>query len=256
MMNYMPIMPIGMLDLLYESNTKNVFILPQFFEHDKYREFYESHKWNNVIIDNALYEKDASIPFDKMIEFADTIDSKRTFLVGSEDLDSGVKTAAMTLSDVDLHGAIGNNWEMMTILHKHPNEMKEQYRLLKDQNLDTLPLGISIFSFRCGYDRAALAKFVGVDMSNYVHAFGLDNILEFMNLRDAGFNSVDSSIAATASVNNIQLWTDKCWEIDRRVDKSVKRVDLTCDAFEDRYRSNAFNNICDIQSFVKNGTIY
>ena len=256
MMNYMPIMPIGMLDLLDETHTKDVFILPQFFKYDKYREFYTSRKWNNVIIDNALYENDASIPFDQMIEFADDINSSRTFIVGSENLDSGVMTAAMTISDVDLYGDRGNNWEMMTILHKHPNEMKEQYEILKHGDLGHLPLGVSIFSFRCGYDRAALAKYVGIEMTNYVHAFGLDNILEMLNLRDAGFNSVDSSIAATASVNDIQLWTDNRWEIDRRVDKSVKRVDLTCDKFKCNHHNRTFNNIRGLQSFANKGTIY
>jgi len=207
MTHYMPIVPVGLFDVLANSKAHNVFILSQFWDEAEYRQFYQQHKWDNVIIDNALYEDLTPTNFDDMIDMARTIRANRIFVVGPEVLEDGLQTGAMTRKIIDQFGGNANlerNICLMEILHKYPNEMRKQYEMTK--GTPNLAYGISIFSYRLGYDRASLLKFVGLDRdsgSPYVHAFGWDNLLELYNM--PFFDSVDSSIAVTAAVNGIDL---------------------------------------------------
>jgi hypothetical protein len=263
-MKYMPILPTGMFDVFKQSTARDCFILPQFWKNKVYRDFYTSIKWDHVIIDNALYEDEQGIPTADLIHIAKSLDAKRCFIVAPEDLHSGVATAALTIEAAKKHGlhheTIGSSkkrWELMTILHEQPQEMKLQFQMMKDAGISHMPIGISIFSYRHGWDRASLKKFVGVHDINYLHAFGLDNLLEVLNLRDAGFDSVDSSIVATAAYHDIDLMGEH-WMIDRQYNKDfaqLPRVDLECDTFTTDIKTRTLKNIIKMRNFVGNGVI-
>ncbi len=215
MVNYMPIVPVGMFDILDLSEIKNVFLLAQYWKNKQYREYYSTRQWDTVILDNALYENSKPVPFDDMLQMARQITANRVFIVGPEQLDDGVETGRMTIDILDSlgsKGSLGTNVYLMCILHEKPNEMLEQYKMVK--KYDQLALGISIFSYRLGYHRGDLLRFLKLpDHHNrYIHAFGWDNLLEMYNGYDM-FDSVDSSMAATAALNNINLRED--WQKQR-----------------------------------------
>ncbi len=244
-MNYMPIVPIGMFDVLDLSGVKDVFILSQFWKEPKYREYYKDHKWDTVIIDNALYENDDAVDYDDVLAIAKELDASKIFAVGPEDLSSGIGTAKLCLEALDKHSYHPRNTTMMVILHEKPNEMKLQYKVLQQINRP-LALGVSIFSYRLGYNRGDLAKYVNIDHSKYyTHAFGWDNILELYSLNNTGFRSVDSSLAVTAAINGIELRDD--WQITRDPGKAgVKastRAAITDEDFSDEVKLVALDNI-------------
>jgi len=248
-MNYMPIVPIGMFDVLDMSGVKNVFLLSQFWDEPKYRKYYTSRTWNTVIIDNALYEDDNAVEFKDVLEIAKELRAQRIFAVGPEDLKSGVNTAKLCLEALEDRPYLPTNTTMMCILHERPNEMKLQYKVLQ-QVTRPLALGVSIFSYRLGYNRGDLARFVGVDKSKYyMHAFGWDNILESYSLNGAGFQSVDSSLAVTAAINGIELRDD--WQVTRDPGKAgVKastRAKITDEDFSDEVKHVALDNIVFLQ---------
>lgn len=215
-LNYMPIVPIDMFDVLDMSGVKDVFILSQFWKNPEYREYYKSRTWDTIIVDNDLYEKEEAASFESMLEIAKELRANKVFIVGPEDLSSGINTAKLTQEIIRKYGCDGpleyytGRWQLMCILHERPNEMKLQYQILKEYDI---AFGVSIFSFRLGFDRGALAKYVGIGSDKYIHAFGWDNLLEVYNLAQAGFNSVDSSLAVTAAVNRINL--QDVWQITR-----------------------------------------
>ncbi len=242
-MRYMPIPAVGMFDVLDDSGVKDVFILSQMMEQNEvYREFYLDRKWNTVIIDNALYEEPDPTPMETMIDHANNINADRTFIVAPEDLKSGMQTGAMTIKAVDQYGLKSNNWELMTILHEYPLEMRMQYAMLIDAGLIDIALGVSIFSFRKGYDRGTLASFCGIHNQHYLHAFGLDNLLEVFSLNNAGFDSVDSSMAFTAAVREVDIW-DK-FNISRIPGQNkIKRIGLTDTKFSQKHKNQALENI-------------
>ena len=255
-MKYMPIVPMGMLDVLDVSGVKDVFLLSQFWKDTEYRDFYMSHKWDTVIIDNDLYESETSAKFEDMMKIAGSLDAKKIFVVGPEDLHDGVGTGVVTKRILDDRGSSGlleDNTQMMCILHERPNEMRLQYEVVKDYA--DLAFGISIFSFRLGYDRASLYDYVGIPKGRYVHAFGWDNLLEVCNLKKCGFNSIDSSIAVTAALNKIDL-TDE-WQIIREpgregVLKST-RACMTDKEFSGPVRNDALRNILFLRRLANRG---
>lgn len=250
-MNYMPIVPVGMFDVMDLSGIKNVFLLSQFWKEPKYREYYTRRQWDTVVIDNALYEDDTAVDFKDVLGIAKELKARRIFAVGPEDLKSGVNTAKLCLQAFEEIPSYGfpSSTTMMCILHEKPNEMKLQYKVL--QQVDRpLALGVSIFSYRLGYNRGDLARFVGVDRSkHYMHAFGWDNILELYSLNHAGFQSVDSSLAVTAAINGIELRDD--WQITRDPGKAgVKastRAGILDEGFSDEIKLVALDNILFLQ---------
>jgi hypothetical protein len=212
-MHFMPIVPIGMLDVLDITKTRNVFILSQYWNIKKYREFYLSHYWDTVVLDNALYEDTEATNFESMLGMARQLKADRVFVVGPEKLDSGIKTGQMTvdiLEEYDTDGYLDDHIQLMCILHERPNEMLRQWNMIR--RFEDVALGISIFSYRLGYDRGGLLKFLNLPSDRYVHAFGWDNLLEVYNM-SGRFNSVDASIAVSAAINNVDLkWN---WQITR-----------------------------------------
>jgi len=229
MINYMPITPVGLLGTLDTMEVRNAFMLTHLWEIKRYREFYQTHQFDTVILDNDLYEKPTAASFDHMLKIASQIDAERIFVVGPECLTDGVKTGQMTLdllTQYESEGYLTDNVQMMCILHERPNEMLRQWNLIKHK--EDVAVGISIFSYRLGYDRASLHKFLNLPRNRYTHAFGWDNLLEVYNMRGC-FDSVDSSLAVSAAYNGVDLM--KAWQITRDEKKDGRvikdRLDLT-----------------------------
>jgi hypothetical protein len=213
MVNYMPIVPVGYLETLDVANVKNVFILSQFWNNKKYREFYLSHKWDTIILDNALYEDSTATDFEEMMGMARQLDANKIFIVGPEKLDDGVETGRMTidiLNDYQSEGHLDDNIDLMCILHERPTEMLEQWNMIRRYR--DVAIGISIFSYRLGFDRGSLHRFLGLPRDRYTHAFGWDNLLEMYNLSGC-FDSIDSSLCVSAVVSDVDL--KKVWQITR-----------------------------------------
>lgn len=255
-MKYMPIVPVGMLDIIDSSGVKDVFILSQFWKNKQYREFYKSRKWDRVIVDNDLYESEDAADFEDMMRIAESLDAERIFVVGPEELTDGVRTGVVTkqiLEERDSNGMLGDNIQMMCILHEKPNEMKLQYEIVK--GFENLAFGISIFSFRLGYDRASLYDYVGLPKDRYVHAFGWDNLLEVCNLKKCGFDSIDSSIAVTAAINGIDLTQD--WQIIRAPGREgvlqSTRAHMLDEMFENGCKNDALRNILFLRRLADRG---
>ena len=112
MINYMPIVPVGFLDVLDITQTQNVFILSQFWNNKKYRDFYLKRQWDTVILDNALYEQSNAVDFEAMLAMARQLDAEQVFVVGPECLTDGIETGRMTidiLNDNDCEGQLSIN---------------------------------------------------------------------------------------------------------------------------------------------------
>ena len=118
-----------------------------------------------------------------------------------------------------------------------------------------MPFGISIFSFRLGYDRASLYDYVGIPKDRYVHAFGWDNLLEVCNLKKCGFSSIDSSIAVTAAINKIDLTQD--WQIVRQPGREgvlqSTRAHMLDEDFESTVKNDALRNILFLRRLANRG---
>ncbi len=255
-MKYMPIVPVGMLDVIDISGVKDVFILPQFWKNKEYRDFYKDHEWDTVIIDNDLYESETSASFDDMMKIAESLEAEQIFVVGPEELRDGIMTGAMIkqiLDELGSDGVLDSGINLMCILHEKPNEMRLQYEIVKEYN--KLAYGISIFSFRLGYDRAALYDYVGLSTQSYVHAFGWDNLLEVTNMKKCGFNSIDSSIAVTAAINGIDLTDD--WQIVRMPGREgvlqSTRAHMLDGQFENSVKNDALRNILFLRRLADRG---
>lgn len=201
----MPILPVGMFDVLDRSGILDVFILPQFWGDKCYKEYYTSRDWDHVIIDNAMYEQPNGIPFGDLICIADSISARRTFIVAPEDLKHPSHTTTLALNTGDRFGFRDSSWEMMCILHGTPMEMLFQYNKLKNYPMG---YGIAVSTWRNRYDRTGVYKFINFRPTDYVHAMGWDSIIEVYGLTHVGFNSIDSSIPATAAVNGMLFGID------------------------------------------------
>ena len=245
-MKYMPILPVGMFDVLDRSDILDVFILPQLWVDRRYREYYTGRSWDHVIIDNAMYEQPDGIPFGDLISIADSISARRTFIVAPEDLKRPSETVRLAVETGDRFGYRDSSWEMMCILHGTPMEMSLQYAFL---SRCPMTYGIAVSSWRNRYDRAGVYKFIGFRKSDYVHAMGWDSIVEVYGLKAVGFNSIDSSIPATAAVNDMKFDIDtKIVRCDSNV--NVERVNLLEYEFPKYYRLACENNIRSIMEYI------
>lgn len=200
-MRFMPIIPIGMDRLFASSKIRDAFILPQFWTNDSYRNMYTRRRWDTAIIDNAMYENPNPVAFDKLIEISKEIHSDRTFIVAPEDHADPVHTAQLLCDTMEEFGSYGPTWGIMMIVHGSPLEIDEMMSMLPETQ--SIGFGIAVSTWRNGFSRAAIKHACGD--SCYFHAMGLDSISEMEGLSLAGFNSVDSSMAATAAVNHIPL---------------------------------------------------
>jgi hypothetical protein len=263
-MNYMPIVPIGYLDTLDVAKVQNVFILSQFWGNKKYRDFYLNHHWDTVVLDNALYEDTEATNFESMMVMARQLKANRIFVVGPEKLDDGIETGRMTidiLNEYQSEGRLEDNIELMCILHQRPNEMLEQWNMIR--KFRDVALGISIFSYRLGFDRGSLYKFLDLPRDRYVHAFGWDNLLEIYNM-SGRFNSIDSSLAVSAAINTINL--KKTWQITRDPIKDgrsiTQRLPIDWDPtvsnhiIDQGYKYQIVQNIQMLTEFCKNPPVF
>jgi hypothetical protein len=211
-MKYMPILPIGMSKLFqYEGHFKDqvisdAFILPQFWSNPEYKAMYVNRMWDTVIIDNSMYENSAAIPFEELIEMSKELYSRHTLIVPPEDPDDPIKTAQITQDTINEYDVRGPTWNMLTIIHGLPSQAAKMFELLWEH--DGLGFGVAVSMWRAGYDRAAVMLSCPCASDHYFHAMGLDSISEMVGLSEAGFDSVDSSMVATAAVNHIPLSID------------------------------------------------
>jgi hypothetical protein len=139
--------------------------------------------------------------------------------------------------DFKLHGS---GWDAMCVLHGTPSEMKGMYTILKD--MYDIAYGVAVASWRMGYDRGAIYQHIGFGRKTYVHAMGLDNILETANLLRCGYDSVDSSLAATTAVNGIKLDIDT-HVVRKGVPDDPKRVDLMQTEFGEGVTAQTLKNV-------------
>jgi hypothetical protein len=247
-MKYMPILPIGMYGIYEQSESHNAFILPQFWIHYDYRQGHTIRKWNVVIIDNAMYEQPDAIPFNKLIDLASELTAKRIFIVAPEHFTNPNETINLAVQTACEYGTKGNNWEMMVIVHGGaPAELIYQMNTLYANNIKAF--GIAVSYWRGGESRAALlAEQRKPDC--YYHAMGLDDIDELLGLRKACFDSVDTSMAATAAVNAIDL------QVVRKIVRTgpraqPRRVNLMQESFEQGVHRGALRNVLLIKQLCE-----
>lgn len=244
---YMPILPIGMLHLFDDCEVKDAFILPQFWDIPEYRELYTSRKWCRVIIDNALYENPNPVEVPRLIEIAESISSLVTYIVGPEKINDGPTTTALMLNAIAAYGPISDTWKLMAVFQGTPTDMYAMYETLREY-----PIGfaIPVSMHRAGWSRAGLKYFIGV-RNHYIHALGIDDLTELPDLVRAGFNSFDSSIAATAAVNSIDLLGSALRILRLGFPSDPVRVNLLQSLFDEDIIDTTSCNISDICNMLE-----
>lgn len=226
-MRYMPILPVGMASLMDQNYIRDAFVLPQFWDNPEYKRMYMRRTWNTAIIDNAMYENPHPVPFDELIEIAENFTAIKTFVVAPEDHADPIHTAQLTIDTIDEFGSNGVKWQAMTIIHGTPLEIKEMYAML--DGYENLGYGVAVSTWRAGFDRTTIKSLS--KEPHYFHAMGLDSISELFALKRAGFDTVDSSMCATAAVNKIPF--NENTVIIRTGDvKDPKRVPITATPFQ------------------------
>lgn len=225
MTNYMPILPIWGLDILNTCSVRNCFILPALWDIPEYRNFYTNREWHTVIIDNDMYENPNNCTsLSELITIANSLDSECTFIVGPEDMQNGINTIPMMEETINLHGVSNDKWDLMAVLHGKPDEIVKQYKEIR--KLGVAAFGVAVSSWRLGFDRGAILQLIRPTVGDYFHAMGLDSLCEVVNINRAGYDSVDSSFAATCAFNNINMFT--AWNVVRKqLPSDPERVDLT-----------------------------
>lgn len=254
MTNYMPILPIWGLDLLTECKINHCFILPALWNIPSYRDYYTSRSWKTVIIDNDMYETpDKCADMQKMIDIANSLDSEYTFVVGPEDMENGANTISMIAETIKRYGEHGDKWDLMSVLHGKPDEIVNQYQQIHD--LGVFAFGVAVSAWRQGYDRGAILRLIRPKVGDYFHAMGLDSLCEIVNVNHAGFDSVDSSFAATCAFNNIDMFSR--WNVVRRnLPSDPMRVDLTGDIVSSNVREETRLNILQLREYALNPVRY
>ena len=222
-----------MLDIFINQDA---FILPQFWYMEEYANFYRSVSWNTVIIDNAMYEQKDMFDFQSMINIAKTLKATRIFLVVPEDHENPFNTVQLAVDCISTYPP--DNWDPMVIVHGTLREVETQISQLR--HIKNIGFGIAVSLWRAGLKRQAIYR-TNKLQSHYVHAMGLDDIDELPLLRMAGFNSVDSSIVASAAWNNINLQKDR--SIVRTGINDPERVKITHPAFSPVMKNVVKKNI-------------
>jgi hypothetical protein len=176
-----------------------------------------------AIIDNAMYEQPDAIDFEKLIDIALTLTTNSTFIVAPEHLTNPNKTIDLAIETARNYGTKGPGWEMMVVVHGAVSaELIFQMSKLHTRGINAF--GIVVSYWRGGNSRADILKEFHPKFT-YMHALGLDDIDEIQKLRNAGYDSVDSSIVASAAVNYISLRQER--KIIRNGSPfDPKRVDL------------------------------
>lgn len=236
-MRYIPILPIGMLETGWKVGSKDAFILPQYWDIPAYKSFYTTYDFDTVIIDNDVYETGECTPLTILDQIADEITAKKIFIVGHESPGDPHETIIGFIDEIRTYEI---RHDPMIVLDGTPSEIKSMYNILKYEESVGYSLPVSLY--RRGYDRASIYNYVGFHQSDYVHALGVDNIMEIASMNSAGYNSVDSSIAATAAVNEYNL--RKEFLISRTTSDPIPRVDLKRTSFT---TSEIMDTIANIQ---------
>lgn len=240
---YTPILPIGMLENIRIVGNKNVFILPQLWSISEYRDFYCEHEWNTVVIDNGVYEG-LMTPFENLVNIADDLHAKQTYISADEDIGSGYNTAHMIIDQIDEHGIDGSNWNLMPVIHGSIREMEYMIDLLGDK---VHQWSIPIYLTRMGYDRSTIVKYLGIQ-DDYVHALGLDNILEIINFDDGIIDTFDTSMPATGAIHGLRL--SSIYLIERGGKDDYARVNLNETSFSGIEHNLCIENIVAINKMA------
>lgn len=228
-LNYMPIVPCGMVWELDVVRPQSAFILPSLWENEDYSEYYTSHKWDTIVLDNGIYETGKVWKFEDLLEIANMCTTKSMFIVGDEVIGNGYLTAKVLSRQLNMIGSEGELekggiWKLMAVLQGDINGMKFMRECLYPQ-IDAWSIPVSVY--RAGFDRNVIAEWMKFGPCEYVHALGLDNVFEIFNLRRGNIHSFDTSMPATAAVNNIDLVAHPC--ISRSGSCDVERVNLYWD---------------------------
>jgi len=212
-MYYMPISPIGMMDLIDDFDT--AFILAHLWAHEKYRRFYTNRCWEIVIVDNGVYEG-ASVSWSTLHEIAREISAERLFVVAPEVMHRSQETI-LAVKDY-LREYPVRDYEVMAVLQAEtPVLLKEFVEELVD---DVTAFAIPIWMYRKGWCRAGLCEWLMDEVEDavnkYWHALGLDTLLELPDLRHL-VDSFDTSMPFTAAVHGMSLETNLIVRGKRRV---------------------------------------
>lgn len=231
-LNYMPIMPVGMFEVIDTSHSQDAFILPALWKNShQYRAYYGDRLWRTIVIDNDVYENGVATPFEEILKIANELSATQIYIVGDEKVGSGYETIRLLNDQISTTGVSGTTedgcrWDLMCVLQGNISEMRLMRKVLYNIiNAWAVPVSL----FRAGYDRNVLASYLSFTPNEYVHALGLDNIFEVRNLRRGIFNSFDTSMPATAAVHGLDL--SQVCSIPRTSHDSFTRVDLECDDF-------------------------
>lgn len=246
MTSYMPILPLGMLHLFEECSVEDAFILPQFWNIPEYRDFYMSHDWTRVIVDNALYENPDAFSVYELAEIADSLSSMITHIVGPEKIGDGKVSTDLMLNAIAEHGPRGSKWSLMSVFQGTPDDIWHSYNVLKEYRIG---FAFPVSLYRQGWSRAGLSYFTGV-RNHYVHALGIDDLTEIPDLVRAGFDSFDSSIVATAAVNGIDLLGTSLRVLRKGEPTDPVRVNLVHKEFHEDVIDATSGYIDDINSTV------
>ena len=243
-LSYMPIMPVGMVDVIDISGSQDAFILPGIWRVSHlYRSYYRDKVWRNVVIDNDVYENGIAASFRDILEVANELNARQIYIVGDESVGNGYETIRKLNDQIRNTGISGTTenecpWELMCVLQGGISEMRLMRKVFFNQ---FRAWAIPVSLFRDGYDRSALSSYLSFQSNEYVHALGLDNIFEVRNLRKSTINSFDTSMPATAAVHGLDL--SQVCSIPRTDDSSYARVDLLCDDFKVGRRDLALEGV-------------
>jgi hypothetical protein len=167
-----------------------------------------------------MYEQKDMFDFQSMINIAKMLKAKRIFLVVPEDHDNPFNTVQLAVDCLSEFKPDG--WDPMVIVHGDIKSVNAQISQLR--HIKNLGFGIAVSLWRAGFKREAIYRSNKLS-GHYIHAMGLDDLDELPLLRAAGFNSVDSSISATAAWNNINIQKDR--RIVRTGTNDPERVKIT-----------------------------
>ena len=236
-MRYMPIAPVGMFDVI--KDERSAFILPQFWDCESYREFYLSHDFDVVIVDNGVYEG-AEVEEEEIVRIAREVSTEKVFVTLPEVVGSASRTVMEIRMGLDKYEGVG---KMVCLQGRMIEELREFEDVVEDVDAIAVPVSM----YRKGWCRGALREWMVKNCEGmrdkYWHAFGCDNLLEMIELKRFGYDSVDTSMPFTAAIHRIDFGINM-------VVKNVKRVNLLRRKFSVYERQLAEKNLNIIKELV------
>lgn len=225
-MEYFPIPPIGLREVVERKD--NAFILAQFWSHEEYRNYYLENHWRTVIVDNGVYEG-APVRDELLIDIAKKVKADRCFVVAPESEENSTRTLKMAKDFIDLYGS--NAYDIMVTLQAESPVILKDF--VKQLDKYDIAYAIPVKFYRKGWCRAGILRWLNL-RDRYVHAFGLDNLLELNELHGL-IQSIDTSMPFTAAYHGMDLKYNLLVK--------VKRVNLLATKFDQQVISLAKKNL-------------